>query len=74
MNITSIDKYIKANYTKQTLFQLSRMLDVDIEYIQERLEHLQLRKAGSRAAASVLILRDPVMFEEDSHRFNSELL
>ena len=65
-----IKKFIRANYQKYTIYQLSEMLGVTPGFIQETLSLTQIKRAGSRAAATVLILRDIDMWSEDSTKWH----
>lgn len=64
--LEDIRKFIKENYTKLTMLQLTRMLGITPGVIQDVLSDTQLRKVGSRAVASVLIVRDTNDFLQDS--------
>ena len=58
-------KFILVNYQKFPIYELSEMLGVTPGFIQETLSTAQLKRAGSRAAATVLIIRDIDKWEED---------
>ena len=66
-------KFILANYQKFPIYELSEMLGVTPGFIQETLSVTQLKRAGNRAAATVLILRDIDMWEEDKKRWQDSV-
>ena len=62
-------KFILANYQKFPIYELSKMLGITPGFIQETLSVTQLKRAGNRAAATVLILRDVNMWEGDKEKW-----
>ena len=60
-----LKKFILVNYQKFPIYELSEMLGVTPGFIQETLSVTQLKRAGRKAAATVLILRDIDKWEED---------
>lgn len=58
-------KFIEVNYQKFPIYELSEMLGVTPGFIQETLTTTQLKRAGRKAAATVLIIRDIDWWEKD---------
>jgi len=69
----TIEKFVKANYQKYTIFQLTRMLGVTPGVIQDILTDSQMRTAGKRAASSVIIVRDATTFLQDAEELKEFL-
>ena len=60
-----LQKFIVANYQKFPIYELSEMLGITPGFIQETLSTAQLKQAGRKAAATVLIIRDIDQWEKD---------
>jgi len=65
-----IAKFIRQNYRKFTIYQLTRMLNITPGVVQDILTDTQLKLCGRRAAHSVVFIRDASTFQEDTKRYN----
>lgn len=59
-------KFILANYKRFSLIQLTDILEVDMEFITETLAPTQYHLIGSKRAASILIIKDNSLWDEDT--------
>lgn len=63
-----IEKFIRNNYRKFTITQLCDMLGITPGVIKDVLPPAMMARIGSRAAATVMFIRDSEHFEEDAKR------
>jgi len=62
-------KFIKANYIKYSLHQLTEILGVTPAFVQEQMTQDQRTRCGRRSVSTLVILRDIDKFEEDKDKW-----
>jgi len=64
-----LHQFITANYAKYTLYQLGVMLNVSPAFIQDQLTPQQVKRCGSKAIPTIVIVRDIDKWEEDKAKW-----